>query len=468
MRKGSIALHYFDLVSFATFAAFAVSAWHFWQSSIPPSTITFSSLAHRELIMPSVHNVSVKKGDVVLLVGTMKGIFMLRSSGARKRWEVGGPYSVGSPVYAAAFDQRQGRQRIWWGQQSARWGTTLQSTDNFFKTVTEPETYTIKFPAESGLALKNIWQISLGHPDEPDTLYCGVEPVALFKSNDAGASWSPVKGLLDHPHRPQWTPGGGGLCLHTILPDPVDRNRMIIAMSTGGAYRTNDGGDTWQARNVGVRAEFLPEKYPEFGQCVHKIVQHPAQPQRLYLQNHWGLYRSDDGGDSWHDIAKGVPSDFGFCMVGHPHDPETVFIVPIESDEYRCTPEGKLRVYRTRNGGGNWEPLTRGLPQKNALETILRDSLAADTADPAGIYFGTRSGKVYGSADEGKSWQLIQEGLPSVVCVRAAVVGDAPGAGKQHVAAPAKRSSRTSPVRRSASRPAARGRVRTARRTASR
>ena len=266
-----------------------------------------------------------------------------------------------------------------------------------------------------------------------------------------------MQGLLDHPHRPKWTPGGGGLCLHTILPDPVDRNRIIIATSTGGVYRTEDGGATWQARNAGVRADFLPEKYPEFGQCVHKVVQNPAQPQRLYLQNHWGLYRSDDGGDSTHDIAKSVPSDFGLCMVGHPHDPETVYIVPIESDEYRCTPEGKLRVYRTRNGGASWEPLTRGLPQKNALETVLRDSLTADTLDPAGIYFGTRSGKVFGSADEGKSWQLIQEGLPPVVCVRAAVLGAAPAGGgtkaklaKAKVAAPARHGSGTSHSKRSA------------------
>jgi photosystem II stability/assembly factor-like uncharacterized protein len=199
---------------------------------------------------------------------------------------------------------------------------------------------------------------------------------------------------------------------------------MTVAMSTAGVYRTSDGGDTWQPRNQGIRAVFLPDKYPEFGQCVHKIVRHRANPNRLYLQNHWGLYRSDDDGDTWKDIANGVPSDFGFAMVGHPHDPDTVYIVPIESDEYRCTPEGKLRVYRTRNGGKSWEPLTRGLPQKNALETVLRDSLASDSLDPAGIYFGTRSGKVYGSHDDGKSWQLIQEGLPPVVSVKAAVVGD--------------------------------------------
>jgi photosystem II stability/assembly factor-like uncharacterized protein len=237
------------------------------------------------------------------------------------------------------------------------------------------------------------------------------------------------------------------MCLHTILPDPADPKRKFIAMSTGGAYRSDDGGATWQARNEGVRAEFLPEKYPEFGQCVHKIVQHKAQPQRLFLQNHWGLYRSEDGGNSWKDIANGVPSDFGFCMAIHPHDPETVYIVPIESDEYRCTPEGKLRVYRTRNAGKSWEPLTRGLPQKNALETVLRDSMATDTCDPAGIYFGTRSGKVYGSNDEGQSWQAIIEGLPPVVCVRAALIDGAAAGSPQRRGGAAKSKAKSSPKR---------------------
>ena len=373
--------------------------------------------------MPLVRHVSAKNGDVILLVGTMKGAFVLRSNGARKKWEMGGPYSIGSPVYAMAFDQRQGRRRIWWAQQSFRWGTVLCSSDDYGKTVTEPEAYSVKFPAESKLALKNIWQICLGRPDEPDTLYCGTEPPALFESGDAGKTWSPVQGMLDHPHRPRWVPGGGGMCLHTIVPDAENSKRMFIAISTGGAYRTDDGGATWQACNKGVRAEFLPEKYPEFGQCVHKIVQHPAKPERLFLQNHWGLYRSDDAGNSWSDIANGVPSDFGFCLAIHPHDPDMVYAVPIESDEYRCTPEGKLRVYCTRDAGAHWEPLTQGLPQKNAMETVLRDALTTDTCDPAGIYFGTRSGKVYGSSDDGKSWQILIEGLPPVVCVRAALVG---------------------------------------------
>src|SRR5258708_5057800 len=381
--------------------------------------------------MPSIHHVAAKRGDVLLLAGTMKSLFVLRSDAKRKRWEVGGPYSIGAPVYAAAFDSRNGRQRLWWSQQSFRWGTVLQSSDDFGKTITEPTTYSIKFPENSGLALKNIWQICVNPPGQPDTIYCGVEPSSLFVSRDAGTSWSLVEGLFNHPHRAKWTPGGGGMCLHTILPDPVDPKRMVVAMSTGGAYRTLDGGATWEARNQGVRAQFLPDKSPEFGQCVHKIVQNPAKPKRLFLQNHWGLYRSDNGGDSWTDIANGVPSDFGFCMVAHPHDPDTVYIVPIESDEYRCTPEGKLRVYRTRNAGASWEPLTRELPQKNALETVLRDCMSADTLDPAGIYFGTRSGKLYGSSDEGKSWQVIAEGLPPIVCVKAAVVAHGAGAARK-------------------------------------
>jgi photosystem II stability/assembly factor-like uncharacterized protein len=416
--------------------------------------------------MPSVRHISAKKGDVIVLVGTMKGAFVLRSNAARKKWDVGGPYSIGSPVYAMAFDQRQGRHRLWWAQQSFRWGTVLCSSDDYGKTITEPEAYSVKFPPESKLTLKNIWQITPGRADDPDKLYCGVEPAALFESHDAGKSWSPVKGLLDHPHRDRWVPGGGGMCLHTILPDPADPKRMMIAISTAGTYRTDDGGATWQARNQGVRAEFLPDKYPEFGQCVHKIVQHPAKPERLFLQNHWGLYRSDDAGNSWKDIANGVPSDFGFCMVIHPHDPDTVYIVPIESDEYRCTPEGKLRVYRTRNAGASWEPLTHGLPQKNAMETILRDSLATDTCDPAGVYFGTRSGKVYGSSDGGKSWQTMIEGLPAVVCVKAALVGEGKkgslqrDGGAEKARKPAKK-----PVNRKASaRPAAKGRARAGKR----
>lgn len=394
--------------------------------------------------MPNPNHVEAKPGDVLLLAGTMKGAFVLRSDKQRQDWEVGGPYFPGRAIYALAYDNRNGRRRLWAAVNSSFWGSYLSSSDDFGKTWTEPETYGVKFPqkesapaapmqdanpaaspsADADVSLKQIWQIALGHPDEPDTLYCGVEPAALFKSTDAGESWSLVQGLYDHPHRAQWMPGGGGLCLHTVLPDPSNNKRLFVAISTGGVYRTDDGGENWQPRNNGVRAQFLPEdqRFPEWGQCVHKIASHPSNPQRMFLQNHWGLYRSDNGGDSWTDIANGVPSDFGFAMEVDPNDANSAYIIPLESDEFRCTPEGKLRVYRTRNAGDSWEALANGLPQENAMETVLRDGLSADSLQPTGLYFGTRNGKLFGSKDGGDSWTGILESLPPIVCVKTAVV----------------------------------------------
>ncbi|HWC02214.1 MAG TPA: exo-alpha-sialidase [Methylomirabilota bacterium] len=373
-------------------------------------------------------HVPVTPGDVVLLVGTAKGLFVLRAAGRRRRWELGGPYQAGRAVYTAALDTRAGRQRLWAGVASLHWGAVISRSDDWGRTWHEPPEANVRFPAESGLSLKQVWQITPGRADEPDRLFAGVEPAALFESTDAGATWTPVRGLLDHPHRERWQPGGGGLCLHTIVPDATNRERMWIAISTGGVYRTEDGGRSWVARNKGIRAEFLPDQHPEFGQCVHKVVQHPARPDTLYAQNHWGLYRSDDGGDVWHDIARGVPSDFGFGMAIHPRAPDTVYIVPLESDMFRCVPEARLRVYRTRDGGRSWHGLARGLPQRNAYETVLRDALATDGAEPAGVYVGTRSGKVYASRDEGASWTLVADGLPPVLCVRAVIAPGKPRA----------------------------------------
>ncbi len=365
------------------------------------------------------------KQNVLLLVGTMKGAFLLRSDKARKKWRVDGPHFRGEAVYALLHDTRNGRSRTFAATNSPHWGATLRTSDDYGRTWSAAERQSVRFPADSGRALAQIWQIAPGRAAEPDVVYCGVEPAALFESRDGGESWEPNKGLLTHEHQPQWQPGGGGLCLHTIIPDPEEKRRMLIAISAAGVYRSDDAGRTWRARNVGVRAEFLPDKYPEFGQCVHKVVHHPTRPERLFLQNHWGLYRSDDWGDSWQDIANGVPSDFGFAMQMHPHDPDTVYIVPLESDQFRCTPEAKLRVYRTTDAGASWEALGEGLPQSGAYETVLRDALTADSFDPAGVYFGTRSGKLFGSRDEGATWEEIADGLPPVVCVKAAIAGEA-------------------------------------------
>ena len=373
--------------------------------------------------MPQPSQIDVQTGDNLLLVGTMKGAFIFRSNSGRADWQEAGPFFPGRSVYALTYDGRNDRRQLWAAVNSPFWGSFLSSSRDFGKSWSEPEAYNIKFPEGTDVSLKQIWQIVMD-PHDADTLYCGVEPAALFKSTDGGETWELNRGLFDHPHRTQWMPGGGGLCLHTILPEPTNAQRIYIAISTGGVYRSDDGGQTWTPRNQGICARFMPpdQQYPEFGQCVHKVVNHASNPARLFLQHHWGVYRSDDAADSWQDIGKGLPSDFGFALEMDPHDPDTVYIIPIESDEFRCTPEGKLRVYRTRDAGESWEPLTKGLPQQDALETILRDNLQADQNSPTGLYFGTRSGKVFGSRDGGDSWSLVKDGLPPITCVKTALV----------------------------------------------
>ena len=364
-------------------------------------------------------------GDVLVLVGTTKGAFVFTADASRTRWQMDGPHFAGEAVYSLAFDQRAGRTRLLAGVHSNHWGATIRTSDDFGRTWSEAERQAVRFPESSGLSLAQVWQIVPGRPEEPNVVWCGVEPAALFRSDDAGESWAPVEGLLNHEHRARWMPGGGGLCLHTIVLDPTNPDRMGIAISTAGFYRTDDGGATWRARNAGVRAVFLPDQHPEFGQCVHKVTHHRARPERLFLQNHWGLYRSDDWGDSWQDIANGVPSDFGFPIQSHPHDPETAYAIPLQSDEFRVVPEAKLRVYRTRDAGASWAPLTEGLPQSGAFESVLRDGLAVDSHEPAGVYFGTRSGKLYASSNDGEEWKALAEALPPICCVKTAVVGAA-------------------------------------------
>ena len=402
--------------------------------------------------MTSTKQISPKSGNVLVMVGTTKGAFLLSSSGQRKRWQVSGPHLPGHVVYSAAFDGRAGRSRIWLSSLHWAYGTTLRTSDDFGQNWTNPESHPIKFPEDTGQALKQIWQIAIGGENEQDTLYCGVEPAALFRSSDGGESWSLVRGLFDHPHRPQWNPGNGGLCLHTVVPHPTDPSRIHVAISTGGVYRTHDDGASWQVRNQGIRADFQPVKYPEFGQCVHKVAMNPIRPERLYLQNHGGIYRSDDAGDTWNDIGKGVPSDFGFPIVVHPHDPDTAFVIPL--DDMRCGPEGRLRVYRTRNAGGSWEALTRGLPQRGSYQTVLRDGMASDQLDPAGIYVGTRSGRLYASADGGNSWELILEGLPPIVCVKTGRIGEVAAVRRPAPVSKIRRSAKTKTVARSRKRAA--------------
>ena len=362
-------------------------------------------------------------GDVVVLVGTAKGAFILRSDSTRAKFEMTGPHLTGEEVASIALDTRGGRQRILAGAMSWHHGAGVMTSDDLGQTWNNPAERTVKFPEGTDAALARVWQIKPGPESQPDVVYAGVEPAALFKSTDAGETFSLVEGLWNHPPRPTWEPGGGGLCMHTVEPHPTDPSRISVAISTGGVYRTNDGGETWKPRNVGIKADFVPDTGElQYGQCVHKIARDATNPERLFLQNHGGLYRSDDDGDTWQEIANGVPSDFGFAVVTHPRNAETAYIIPIGSPELRWTAEGKCRVYRTSDGGQSWEPLTKGLPQENAYHVILRDGFAADSLDPAGLYFGTRSGHLFGSNDEGESWQVLAENLPPILCVKTAVI----------------------------------------------
>jgi len=363
-------------------------------------------------------------GDVLIMVGTMKGAFLFSADAERRHFEADGPHFHGQAIYALAFDGRGGRRRLLAGTESSHWGSVVRWSDDLGKTWADPDEGNVRFPESSGGALKRVWQLRPDSELRPDTVWAGVDPAALFRSDDGGETFELVEGLWDHPHRQRWMPGGGGLCLHTVLPHPTDPERIWVAISTGGVYRSDDGGASWRPRNQGVRAQFLPEpdRYPEFGQCVHKIALAAGRPERLYLQNHWGLYRSGDGGDSWEDMANGVPSDFGFPVVAHPSDPDSAYVIPLTSDGFRCVPDGRMQVFRTRDAGGSWAPLGTGLPQRDAYMTVLRDGFTTDGLEPAGLYFGTRTGQLYASTDEGESWRTLAEWLPPVTCVKAAVV----------------------------------------------
>jgi photosystem II stability/assembly factor-like uncharacterized protein len=356
--------------------------------------------------------------DVLLLIGTTKGLFTLDASG-----ELNNPIASGASIPSVAYDSRN--RRVLAGKTSFFYGTGVVSSDDLGKTWQEPEQPNLKFPSDVDAVVKQAWQIAPAGPNEPNVVYAGVEPASLFRSTDGGETFELVRGLWDHPHRATWTPGFGGLCLHTVLPDQRDANKMTVAISTGGVYKSDDGGESWRPSNTGIRADFMPEdkRYPEYGQCVHKVARDADKPETLFLQNHGGLYRSDDGGTSWNDIAHDVPSDFGFVMVTHPHKSGTAYIIPNGDAFNRWTPGARLRVYRTSDGGASWEALTSGLPQKDAYITVLRDAFSSDAMNPAGLYFGTRSGELYGSSDDGNTWELLAEHLPPVLVVRAATLG---------------------------------------------
>lgn len=377
---------------------------------------------------PSSTGVQPTGRDTLVLVGTTKGLFLLRSSDGRQQFDLAGPVFAGEEVYATCVDTRGPTDRLFVGSVSNHWGPVLRRSDDLGASWTEDQTAALAFPDGSGASLARIWQLLPGPASEPDVVYAGVEPAALFRSDDGGRTFALVEGLWNHPHRPEWQPGGGGLCLHTILVHPTDPDRLLIAISAAGVYRSDDGGRTWQAANAGIVAGFLPEpEVIEFGQCVHKVARDAGDADRLYLQHHGGIYRSDDGGGSWVPMAGIAGMDFGFPVVAHPTRPGTAYLLPLLSDEYRCTPDGQCTVWRTSDAGASWEPLTDGLPQQDAHLTVLRDGFTTDGADPAGLYFGTRTGEVYGSVDDGDTWRRLADHLPPVLSVQAAPVGPRPG-----------------------------------------
>ncbi|SHN47326.1 WD40/YVTN/BNR-like repeat-containing protein [Cryptosporangium aurantiacum] len=358
----------------------------------------------------------------LLAIGTRKGLWLATSDDGRASWQVSGPHHPMTDVYAVAIDVRGATPRLLAGITSEHFGPSVSVSDDLGATWYEPDHAPVAFPAETGAALGRVWQLAPGPVSEPDVVYAGVEPSALFRSDDGGRTYSLVEGLWNHPHREHWTPGYGGMAVHTVLPHPTDPRRLTVAMSTGGVYVSDDAGETWASSNTGVKAYFLPDPYPEFGQCVHKLAQNLAEPDRFYLQNHHGVYRSDDGAASWQSIADGLPSDFGFPIVAHPHRPDVVYNFPLVADAKRFPPDARCRVYRSEDAGKSWEGLSAGLPEGEFWSAVLRDALCVDNADPAGVYFGARTGEVYASRDEGESWQLVAAHLPDVLCVRASLV----------------------------------------------
>ena len=359
--------------------------------------------------------------STILMVGTRKGLW-LATSDDRSEWKVDGPHFPMEEVYSVLLDRRGDSPRLLAGCSSSWFGPQVRRSDDLGSTWAETPNGALRFPEDTGQSLARVWQLVPGVED--GVVWAGTEPGAIFRSADGGESFELVRGLWDHPHRTEWNEGFGGQAFHTILPHPTDGKRVLAAISTGGVYRTEDGGETWQASNTGVKAEFMPgdRHYPEFGQCVHKVARDSADPERLFLQNHGGVYRSDDGGATWNDIAPGLPSEFGFAMVTHPRRADTAYTFPISDAGARWPVDGRARVWRTQDAGASWTELGDGTLPDEYYAAVMRDAMCADDQDPVGLYFGGRNGVVWGSADEGETWQQILSDLPDVLVVRAAKV----------------------------------------------
>ncbi|PZR73946.1 MAG: hypothetical protein DLM52_10160 [Chthoniobacterales bacterium] len=377
---------------------------------------------------------------VRLLVGTRKGAFVLTSDGKRKDWQVDGPHFAGWEIYhvkGSPVDPNRiyaSQSSDWFGQviqRSSDGGKSWETPGGGIETTSDgmPKGESNKFVYD-GIPGTHQWYDGTQHPwefkrvwhlepafDHPDHVYAGVEDAALFESKDGGASWRELSGLRKHDTGAKWQPGAGGMCLHTILLDPTNKNRIFAAISAAGAFRSDDAGESWKPINHGLRSQYIPDPNAEVGHCVHRIAMHRGRPNTLFMQKHWDVMRSDDAGDNWREVSGNLPSDFGFPIDVHAHEPETVYVVPIKSDSEHFPPDGKLRVYRSRTGGNEWEELTNGLPQRDCYVNVLRDAMAIDSLDSCGIYFGTTGGQVYCSTDSGDSWNAIVRDLPAVLSV---------------------------------------------------
>jgi photosystem II stability/assembly factor-like uncharacterized protein len=361
--------------------------------------------------------------QAVVMIGTRKGLWIARSDDERRTWSLEGPDQIRGDVHSVAFGGTAPGSRLYMGSRSWHWGPQVLHSDDGGATWEKGPDGAIRFPDDTGATLEAVWSIAPS-PTEEGVVWAGTQPSALFRSTDGGETFELVRPLWDHPHRPQWGAGFGGQAIHTLLPHPTDAQQLTVAMSTGGVYRTSDGGQSWGPANQGIKAEFFPGdlQFPEFGQCVHKVTRDSAQPDMLFAQNHGGVYRSDDGADSWTYIADGLPSEFGFPVVAHPHRSGTVYLFPLEGADGRFPVGGVCRVYRSDDSGATWQELGKGLPDSGFYSAVMRDAMCVDGGDPTGVYFGSRDGTVFASNDEGDSWQVVAEHLPDVLCVRAAVL----------------------------------------------